>query len=420
MLNVTMSQRQLLFFFFFISASVRAAESVDLSAALRAAANFHESAKLQQFKLAKTRASQDQAMASIMPRLSASAGVAAEDKANASDEWSREELKKSAKLSATQPLLEWLRYRDAAAALNAQLRSDESASLQAMRDLEIAVVKAFYAVLVVDSDRSSFEELRQTNLERVKDLRQRVRIGRSRQADLFAAQAQLASAEAQISAAMIARADAWRRLTDWTGLGPDVKLTDSVDLPSEPKSPESYLSQIADDPQIKALQAATEAADASIKSIRSGHLPELDLAANYHLYREKPQDRSKWDVVLQLTLPLYDGGTVSSQVQQAIITKDEAATRQSEGQRLLMSRLASLYQSLVAQMSQLQSLKSAYELSQKSHAQIARDYAVGLASNSEVIQSLNTFTESSRLYHRQILQSKATYAELQLSTGVSL
>jgi outer membrane protein TolC len=76
-----------------------------------------------------------------------------------------------------------------------------------------------------------------------------------------------------------------------------------------------------------------------------------------------------------------------------------------------------LYQRLVSELDQLKTLKRASELAEQNYRAQNADYRLGLVTNLEVIQSLNSLQETKRVHDRTYFDAWATLAALEAASG---
>jgi outer membrane protein, protease secretion system len=97
-------------------------------------------------------------------------------------------------------------------------------------------------------------------------------------------------------------------------------------------------------PELRSLRAQAEASRREIDKARSGHLPTLDAIAQWSINQNDTvtQTNSRFDnklIGLQLNVPIFSGGFVSSQTRQAVADLERAqqaleATRRDLGMRV--------------------------------------------------------------------------------------
>jgi len=132
-------------------------------------------------------------------------------------------------------------------------------------------------------------------------------------------------------------------------------------------------------PDLKAAQYSSKAAEHSVAAARSAHLPSLGLSANY-------SNTTNWvspnpgvlsvtnegnSIGLALSVPLFAGGATQSRVRQAIAGRDVAREQYEQTRRAVERSTRFAWQALVAGISEVEarrlavvSAQSAYEASQ--------------------------------------------------------
>src|SRR5690606_30111772 len=97
---------------------------------------------------------------------------------------------------------------------------------------------------------------------------------------------------------------------------------------------------------------------------KGGHYPSLDFVGNYYLSRTGVLESSDWDVGFALSIPLYEGGSVSSSVREAAQGKRIAELQYSENLRAAERDVAFNYQSIIQLQKQLKVLSQGLSKSQ--------------------------------------------------------
>ncbi len=152
-------------------------------------------------------------------------------------------------------------------------------------------------------------------------------------------------------------------------------------LPPDPARLEDWTQRAElSSPEIRSLTAQREAARYEIDKARSGHLPTLDAIAQWSISDSDNVTRinSRYDnkaVGLQLSIPIFSGGQVSSQARQAVADLERAeqaleAMRRDLGQRIEheyrgitegVARVGALEQAVRSSEIMVQSNKRSYE-----------------------------------------------------------
>ena len=318
-----------------------------------------------------------------------------------------------ARLTATQPLFrgfrEFASMRQTQALVDAQGEDYRQARIQLFKD----VAQNFYDVLALEQDLKNFDEQISLNLQREKELQDRVRIGRSRAGETLAVQTTISTLRAQVEQLQAQLAAAREAFAFLSGLPADTPLRDSETLPANMDMLETYLARLELRPDVKAAQQRLTAAQENISVARGARQPSLDLNANRYLERKGSLEDVDWDVQVALTIPLYAGGSLQSQVREAVSLSTQAELGASQVRRQAEQEIRSIYQSVVFDRSQLEALEKATEAARKNYEVQRRDYRLGLVTNLDVLQALTAFQENQRALDRARYTTKLDYLRLE-------
>lgn len=284
-----------------------------------------------------------------------------------------------------------------------------------------SVISSYYNLLIAQQDFKNLKVLQKYSQDRVHEIKERVRIGKSRRGELLQAEAQLANTNAQVTdtegLVEEARSQLVFFLVDKNLLGSDELVSD--ELPAKIPDIDFYLGKAQDRPDLKAKMAEVEIASEGISQAKGNHFPTVDLFGNYYLTRTGVLQNSKWDVGLTASMPLFQGGTTVSQVREATDKKYEVLLSQQETKRTIERDVAILHESVTRAVKQLQELEVALHKSEESYKENLRDYRYGAVTNLDVITSLNAFVETKRTKDRIYLQTLMSYKNLEAQSGVT-
>jgi outer membrane protein len=180
-----------------------------------------------------------------------------------------------------------------------------------------------------------------------------------------------------------------------------------------------YLKDVQQRADVQAARQRLVAATEGITVARGQHWPSIDLNANYYLERPGYLNESKWDVQLALTIPIYTGGTISSQVREAGSVRNQAELTKTLVLRQARQEIRSLYQSVTLNLEQLRALKNATTAARKNYLAQQHDYQLDLVSNLDVLQALTSYQQNQRTLDRARLTSRSDYLQL-LASSVRL
>ncbi len=320
-------------------------------------------------------------------------------------------------LSATQPLFrgfrEFAALRAAGALIRARAEARQWAGMQVYRD----VVQAFYRVVALEQDLAHIDAQLALYDQRVRDLQERVAIGRSRPSEVLAVQTSRAllrsEREQVLGQARVAR----EVLAFLTGGPAEAGLSDTVPVPDRVEDLAEYLAGLPERPDVKAAQARVDSAREAAAVADGAHYPSLDLSGAYYLDHAGPQPTTVWDAELSLTLPIFSGLTLVSRSREAASLVRQSENSLSQVRRWGVQEITSAYHALRSDLDQLASLRTAADLAERNYRAILRDYNLGLETNLDVLQALQTHQDSLRALDRVLLAAKADLEVLETAAG---
>lgn len=353
-----------------------------------------------------------QAKAAVRPRVDGVGAYTRTDTGarDASDFPTRQTL---ARLTATQPLFrgfrEFAAIRQSQALIGAQTEDYLNARVQLFRD----VVQNFYEVLALEQDLRNYAEQIGQNREREKELQGRVRIGRSRIGEVLTVQSTISTLRARVEQLRAELATARDVFAFLSGLPAQTPLLDTETLPERPAPLEEYLERVAARPDVKAAEGRFQAAQENVAVARGARLPSVDLNANHYLERDGTLEDVDWDVQLALTVPLYAGGGLQSQLREALSQSTQAELDANRVRRLADQEIRSFHQIAVLDRSQLEALQRSTDAARKNYETQRRDYRLGLVTNLDVLQALTAFQENQRALDRARYMAKLNHLRLE-------
>ncbi len=353
-----------------------------------------------------------QAKAALYPTLSGVASYTWQDK-GATDTTANPARQPYARLAATQPLFrgfrEFATVRQNQALVDAQGDDYRQARVQLFRD----VAQNFYDVLTIERDLNNYDEQIRQNLQREKELQDRVGIGRSRVGEVLTVQTTVGTLRAQVEQQQALLGAAREAFAFLSGLPASTLLRDTEVLPTNPGTLDQYLARLELRPDVKAARQRLTAAQENVTVARGAHLPSLDLIANRYFERTGSLENVEWDVQLALTVPLFSGGSLQSRVREAASQSTQAELTVSQARRLAEQEIRSLYQSVLLDRPQLDALERATDAARKNYQAQQRDYRFGLVTNLDVLQALTTYQENQRALNRARYSAKLNWLRLQ-------
>ena len=297
---------------------------------------------------------------------------------------------------------------------------------QARQDLIIRASEAFFAVLNAQDATTALRSLREAATQQLELAKKSFEVGTVTVTDVHEAQSRFDLASAQLIAAENALEVARQQLAQITGKEPEgvAGLRAGVELGRpQPDDMRQWVSAAeADGLGVQAQQIATRIADREVTRNESGHLPTLDVVARYNQsdaggsnFGSGRSENTLRTIGLELNVPIYQGGVVSSRTREAaaLLTKAEADLDDARRSSALAARQA--YLGVTSGLAQVKALEAA-EVSSRSALEANRlGYEVGVRINIDVLNA------QSQLADTQQRLAKARYdtliAQLRLSAA---
>ena len=328
------------------------------------------------------------------------------------------------KITADQPLFRGLReyalLRQKKYLVDAQVQMLFNAALQLFYD----VATAYYNVAAYQEDEGNYKLEILDSKTRLADLQGFYKIGRSQLTDVLTSQANIASLEAQLAATHGQLEIARDTLAIFTGWDRNLILNPgSSDSKEGEASPvqlaeiSSYLAKIEQRPDVQLAIANVKANEEAIPISWGAHLPSVDLLGNYYFTRPGTLSDVKWDASVALTIPIYQGGVIQSQVRQAQSVVRQYGFILAQVRKTAEQEVRVFYDTLSANKNQLEKLGELLTISKKNYETEVKFYKNGLVTNLEVMQAMTTYTDAQRQFDHLNQLLKLAFAKLEASVG---
>lgn len=388
------------------------------------AAQAHEQVAAQKSRITQAEAEFDRARGAVFPSISfLTTYTRQESPAPTAGSLSAFRLPEqwNSRFNLTQPLFRGFGEFSELSARSWEVDGQKASLFDVERRLYDGISQAYFELQASRQDMVNLLALRKLTQDRLSDLQHRAKIGRSRTGEVLTAEAQLVALDSQIEANKLAISQAENRLSLQSGVSAPFEI-ETQDL-SEKKLPKQvpglkiYTERVETRPDIVALQAQEKAADRRVTVARAGHYPTLDFSANYYLKRTGAQDGVHWDIGFTLALPIFQGGSVLAGVESAIEMQKQATLLLAQTLRTARLDLSNAYDLLESSYKQIDAWTKSVEISERNYKEQKRDYGLGLATNMEVLQALNSYQELQRTLDRARAQRLSAWASLRAIVG---
>ncbi|ARP96715.1 TolC family outer membrane protein [Bordetella genomosp. 13] len=358
-----------------------------------------------------------QARAGLLPAISAEVGGAYESTHSTRGFTAYDGTRGTWALVLSQPLFDWSRWQRYEQS-QLQVADAELLLQQSFQDLLLRVANAYFNVLAAQDTLSATEAEKAAVSEQLAAAQRNFELGNSTIADSYEARARydlIVAQELEQQNALEVRRD---ELAQIIGEQPGAlaELPSGIALPApQPARMEEWSSQ-AESSGIEVLRAQlqTRIASHDIQIARSGHYPSVNLrassgSASDARMREgssapgRPIDNSIGVVV---SIPLYSGGGVSSQVTERVQLEQKARQDYLASRRQAVQSARRYYSGVTSGLARIRALEAG-ERSSRDAVQANRiGYEVGVRINQDVLDA------QQQLYATQRDLAQARYGTL--------
>lgn len=347
-----------------------------------------------------------QARASLLPQVVANLNYSRNDTDQTSKDILGREVKRQydytaegAALTVRQAL-----YRPAATAQLRVARSKvESIDAQLEKErlnMAMRLAQAYFEVLSARERLASLKAEQQAYGTQLEAAERAFRAGFGTRTDIDDARARLDLAQAREIEARQGLEVAQRTLSAMVDAPVDpLKLhglrTGGAELaPLDPPELQGWI-RLAEDnnPELRALRAALEAAEHEVSKNRAGHLPTLDLIASRTLSDSESDSTigsRYWTsrIGVQLNMPLYAGGYVDSTVRQALAYRDSTRQQLEAARRQVGVEVTRAYAAVTQGLARVKALEVALQSAQQAVRSSQKGLAAGTRSRVDVLNAL--------------------------------
>jgi len=286
----------------------------------------------------------------------------------------------------------------------------EATLLAAQQALLLRVATAYFGILSARDQLVTAQQAREAFGTLLSQAQTRERIGISPRSDVAEAQAFYDGREQSVIDAKNALDDAELALTEIVGTHtPDVApLQESIPLTSpDPASVEAWVTSAKqDNPAVRAAQLQTEAADRDIGVQRGKGLPTLTLnGSTTHTWQDLTfgGNTSMDSVGISFTWPLFQSGAVASQVRQARATYRQSLSLYDTAQRDAERQTRAAYRGVVTGIARIAAARRAVESGRASVEASQRNVEFGTGSVFDLL------TQQTNYYAAQSAYSQTRY-----------
>ncbi|MBI3252687.1 MAG: TolC family protein [Candidatus Omnitrophica bacterium] len=316
----------------------------------------------------------------------------------------------------SQPIFSGFKEFAAMQGAAAEKKEREYEKRHAEETLFIDVVESFYAAKEAGDDARILGAIRRAMETRMKELRQRVGIGRSRQSEWQASLSDLKLLEADEEDARRTFILAKQLLEFYIGEPFRGEFAEEDALYSK-KNLSDYLAKTEHRADVKALEEARVFSDKKAQAAWGGYLPTVKVDGNYYTERVGVQSGIDWDVLLTVDVPIFEGTKTAGDVKEAASRSQAAKKNLEKGRRLAELDVRNAYSAFLFSQRRARILTEAARAAEENYLLNAEDYRRNLVNNLDVLDALRTDQDVSRKLNEARYQMKKDYWKLLVAAG---
>ena len=294
-----------------------------------------------------------------------------------------------------------------------QVAQAEASYLAEQQNLILKTTEAYFAVLAAQDDLTFSLSEQKTIARQLEQAQQRFEVGLIAITDVYEAQAGYDQSRSDVIAAENTVENSKEALTQIIGYysSPLHALGEALPLPKPtPTNINEWNTQaLNQNLNILVAKSESEISQDNIETQRSGHYPRLDIVGQFGMDDTSGNLWSRGNtesIGLQLNVPLFEGGQVSSRTRQAEHQYTQARERLIATQRAVTKEVKDAYRGVLSSISQVEALKSAVVSGKSALEATEAGFEVGTRTMVDVLTSTRNYTNAQSRY------AKSRYAYL--------
>jgi outer membrane protein len=319
-----------------------------------------------------------------------------------------------------QPLFSGFKEFAAMAGSRAERRQRDHEKRRAEQLLLGDVVEAFYLLREQRETLGVLEQTRATLLERLEELEERVRLGRSRPSEPASLEAELRRTEALMEEVR-SRETAARQLLEFlTGLDAIDGLRDPEPMPPAPVPEAAYVERSRTRPDVLALEEAWQVARKEVTIAKADLWPDVDVDANYYVDRAGAAADVEWDATLTVDVPLFQGGNALGAIRTARARAQRAKLEADRARRQAALQAREAHARFTGALARAAILRQALAAAEADYRLHLEDYRHALVNTLDVLETLQDLQTARRDQVQAVHDAKRLGWQLRIASGEGL
>ncbi len=315
----------------------------------------------------------------------------------------------------SQPLFSGFKEIAALQGTGADKRSQFMKVQRAKELLFLDVMEAYYSVLNAEKDAQVLIAVRELMSQRLKDLEERVGLGRSRESELKTTLVDVKILESDLVEAK-KKARVYANLLEFY-LGESLKSyilvednQEAKEVPVNTFTPENRSDTISSEQDYVVAQKEVISANADF-------FPKITLDGNYYTQRVGFQSGNDWDVTLKFDVPIFEIGQTFGDVKEAVSNREKARLTWEAAKRTASLEAENAREEFISSQVSEAALAEANQASKENYEILQKEYATNLVNNLEVLDALRRYQDIQKRYEEARYLSKKNYWRRRVALG---
>jgi outer membrane protein len=305
----------------------------------------------------------------------------------------------------------------------------------AQRGLLVTVTRDYYGLLAAQRRYATAQQAAQNAARFLQVSQQEEQAGQVAHSDVVRAQIQFEQQDQALQDAMLTMENARLSLAViiFPTMNENFTVVDDLDSPKPlPPFPDIQAMAEKENPDVRAASEALRQATFDVRGARNALYPNLVVDGIYGIEANAfalhstvaafpqagPLPNPGYFITGNLTIPIFDWGTLRSRVKQAQAREQQARVQLSQTQRQVLSNLYAFYNEAMVARDAVDRLRRAADLAAESLRLIGLRYQAGESTILEVVDAQNTLTQARNAYDDAQNRYRVAVAQLQTISGI--
>lgn len=413
----------ILFVFLFLNDNIRAEEKklLSLKEAYQLTLDNSEVIAKKSEEIKSAEAKYKETISAIYPKITASSSERLKNSTTTRNDFSNFSSTNNSKntfdtiLNIKQPLFTGFREFYVAEANELEIKARKFEQERNKIFLYEDVASIFYQILYYQDDLKIISKTEKTFLQRIKELKQFISLGKSRSSEIQAAEAELDNlntTKTKVSGLLNASKEMFSFLVNTNEAFELDRKEDVFSL----KPLEQLLTIGKEREDLKASAIRTEASGKELIASKREKWPVVYFDGNYYPYQD-PDSNRDWDMQVRLDLPIFDGWGIDSRISQAEAKHFASSISTQETRRIIERDIRIAYNNLISSKDEVEKLKTLLNTTKKNYEAQHQDYELGVVTNLQVLAAISNVQDAERRLLDAKTNLKINQVKLQVAAG---